>query len=452
MSHSPGTLSLDIVVPVYNEQATLDSSIRRLHAYLTSQIEQTWRLTIANNASTDATASLADALAAELAHVHAVHLAEKGRGRALKQVWGASPAEVLVYLDEDLSTDLAALPPLVAPLLSGHSDLAIGTRLGRSARVTRGGKREFISRSYNLLLRRTMAVSFSDAQCGFKAIRREVAERLLPLVEDDAWFFDTELLILAERAGMRIHEIPVDWVDDPHSSVDIVSTAREDLKGMLRVGTNIARGRIPLESVYAELGRRPFDPPRPPSFFGQVVRFGVVGVLSTAAYALLYLALSVFVPAQAANFAALLITTIANTWANRRFTFGVRGRVGAVRHQFQGLIVFGIAWAMTSGSLAVLHAAAPQASARLQLLVLCLANLAATFVRFVLLRLWVFRSRRRTPDAAGRMPGPHPHPHPHPIVFEGSQHAVSVTGQTTPHDSSLPETTRTAERQEVNGS
>ena len=152
----------------------------------------------------------------------AVHLAEKGRGRALKHVWGNSPAEVLVYLDEDLSTDLAALPPLVAPLLSGHSDLAIGTRLGRSARVTRGGKREFISRSYNLLLRRTMAVGFTDAQCGFKAIRRDVADRLLPLVEDNAWFFDTELLILAERAGMRIHEIPVDWVDDPDSSVDIV--------------------------------------------------------------------------------------------------------------------------------------------------------------------------------------------------------------------------------------
>ncbi|WP_226655968.1 bifunctional glycosyltransferase family 2/GtrA family protein [Leifsonia sp. LS1] len=407
MSYETATLSLDIVVPVYNEQATLESSIRRLHAYLTDAVEQAWRITIADNASTDETAALADRLAGELAGVVAVHLPLKGRGRALKQVWGASEAEVLVYLDEDLSTDLAALPPLVAPLLSGHSDLAIGTRLGRSSRVTRGGRREFISRSYNLLLRRTMSVGFSDAQCGFKAIRRDVAQRLLPLVEDDAWFFDTELLILAERSGLRIHEIPVDWVDDPHSSVDVVSTALEDVKGMVRVGTNIARGRIPIESVYAELGRRPFEPPRPPSFFGQVVRFGVVGVLSTVAYALLYLLLQTLVPAQVANFAALLITAVANTWANRRFTFGVRGP-GMVRHQFQGLIVFGIAWALTSGSLLTLHALAPTASARWQLIVLTAANLVATLIRFVLLRLWVFRASRRaiapSADAAASRP------------------------------------------------
>jgi glycosyltransferase involved in cell wall biosynthesis/putative flippase GtrA len=395
MSNTPLPLSLDIVVPVYNEQATLDASIRRLHDYLTGQVDTTWRITIADNASTDATAAIADRLASVLSGVMAVHLAEKGRGRALKHVWGRSPAEVLVYLDEDLSTDLAALPPLVAPLLSGHSDLAIGTRLGRTARVARGGKREFISRSYNLLLRRTMAVGFTDAQCGFKAIRREVADRLLPLVEDNAWFFDTELLILAERAGMRIHEIPVDWVDDPDSSVDIVSTAVEDIRGMLRVGTNIARGRIPLEAIYAEFGRRPFEPPRPPGFFGQVIRFGVVGVLSTAAFALLYLVLQDVMASQAANFVALLVTTIANTWANRRFTFGERGRPDAVKHQFQGLIVFGIAWAMTSGSLVLLNGVAPHASAQAELIVLTIANLLATLVRFALLRLWVFRDQVR---------------------------------------------------------
>jgi len=435
MSNPSDLLSLDIVVPVHNEQATLDTSIRRLHTYLTDRVDQTWRITIADNASTDATGAIADALAAGLPGVAAVHLARKGRGRALKAVWGSSPAEVLVYLDEDLSTDLAALPPLVAPLLSGHSDLAIGTRLGRSSRVTRGGKREFISRSYNILLRRTMAVNFSDAQCGFKAIRRDVAELLLPLVEDDAWFFDTELLILAERAGLRIHEIPVDWVDDPHSSVDIVATARDDLKGMLRVGTNIARGRIPIESVYAELGRRPFDPPRPPTFFGQVVRFGVVGIASTAAYALLYLLFQGMMAAQFANLAALLLTTIANTGANRRFTFGVRGAGGAVRHQFQGLVVFGIAWAMTAGALLALHAVSPGASAQTQLVVLTAANLAATLVRFVLLRLWVFRGPQPIP-----LPRPSGHAQP-----SGLPQPIPL-----PRPTPLPQPTET--RQEVNGS
>ena len=143
-------------------------------------------------------------------------------------------------MDVDLSTDLAALLPLVAPLLSGHTDLAIGTRLARSSRVVRGAKREVISRCYNLLLRAALAPRFSDAQCGFKAIRADRARELLPLVEDTGWFFDTELLVLAERAGLRIHEVPVDWVDDPDSRVDIVATALADLKGIARLRRALA--------------------------------------------------------------------------------------------------------------------------------------------------------------------------------------------------------------------
>ena len=292
MAHPSDTLALDVAVPVFNEQDSLERSVKSLHAYLASEFDYPWRITIADNASTDDTSQIADRLAAEMPQVVAVHLAEKGRGRALKRVWLDSPAEVVAYLDVDLSTDLSALPPLVAPLLSGHSDLAIGTRLARDSRVIRGARREFVSRSYNLLLRGAMAVRFSDAQCGFKAVRREVAQQLVPLIEDDGWFFDTELLIIAERSGLRIHEVPVDWIDDPHSSVDIVSTAKDDLKGMVRVGRSIMTGRVPVETIYAELGRRPFDAPRPPSFFGQVVRFGAVGIASTAAFALLYVVFS----------------------------------------------------------------------------------------------------------------------------------------------------------------
>ncbi|MDP9737472.1 glycosyltransferase [Curtobacterium sp. 260] len=391
---SSTALDIDIVVPCHDEQGTLAAHVRRLHHFCRTSLPHTWRITIADNASTDDTGRIADDLAAMLPEVHAVHLPLKGRGRALKAVWAASPAAVLVYVDEDLSTDLAALEPLVAPLLSGHSDVAIGTRLAGSSRVVRGGKREFISRSYNLLLRSTMGVSFSDAQCGFKAITRQAADHLLPLCEDDAWFFDTELLVLAEHAGLRVHEVPVDWVDDVDSSVHIASTAAEDLKGMWRVSRGLATGRIPIDPVYDAIGRQPFTAPHV-GIVGQLLRFGTIGVLSTVAFALLYALFRPAIGAQTADFLALLVTAIGNTALNRRFTFGVRGRAGAGVHHVQGLVVFGIAWVITAGSLVLLHTTVPGASHGAEVLVLTGANLVATLVRFVLFKAWVFRTRRR---------------------------------------------------------
>ena len=180
---------------------TLADSVYRLHRHLRDQFPFPARITIADNASVDDTPRIAEELAAELDDVRVVRLEQKGRGRALHAVWSTSDAPVLAYMDVDLSTDLAALAPLVASLISGHSDLAIGTRLGRGARVVRGPKREIISRCYNFILKSTLAAGFSDAQCGFKAIRADVAHRLLPHVTDTGWFFDTELLVLAERAG-----------------------------------------------------------------------------------------------------------------------------------------------------------------------------------------------------------------------------------------------------------
>lgn len=390
------TTVLDVVVPVYNEERDLAPCVRKLHADLTETFPHTFRITIANNASTDGTRAVADELARELPGVTAVHLAEKGRGRALKAVWTASDAAVLAYMDVDLSTDLAALAPLVASLTSGHSDLAIGSRLARGARVVRGPKREFISRCYNLILRGALATRFTDAQCGFKAIRADVARRLLPHVEDTGWFFDTELLVLAERAGARIHEVPVDWVDDPDSRVDLVSTAVADLKGVVRVARGLVSGRIPIGELRAQLGRQPLEPRTPgvpAGLFRQLVRFAAVGVISTLAYLLLFVSLRGGLGAQGANLVALLVTAIANTAANRRFTFGVRGRRGAGRHQFEGLLVFGLGLALTSGSLALLHLfAAPGGPA--ELVAVVGANLLATVLRFLLLRNWVFRPRR----------------------------------------------------------
>jgi putative flippase GtrA len=388
---------LDVVVPVHNEEADLEPCLRRLHAHLTEHLPYPFRITVAENASTDATVAIASRVAAELGDVDVLVLTQPGRGRALRTAWLRSDADVLVYMDVDLSTDLAALLPLVAPLISGHSDLAIGTRLSPSSRVVRGLKREVISRSYNLLLRRTLATSLSDAQCGFKAIRADVARRLLPLVEDTGWFFDTELLVLAERSGLRIHEVPVDWIDDPDSRVDIVATARADLAGIARMLRAFAGGRLPVADLRAQIGRRPLPDPVPgvpAGLVGQLVRFAVIGMLSTLAYLAIFVLLRGSVGAQAANLSALLLTAVANTAANRRITFGVRGAAGAARAQFQGLVVFALGLGLTSGSLAVLHAVDPVPARSTELLLLVAANAAATLLRFLLLRGWVFRTRR----------------------------------------------------------
>lgn len=229
------TPAVEVVIPVYNEQHVLQRSVRTLQRHMASQFSFPFRITIADNASSDATLDLARSLADELAEVEVLHLELKGRGRALRAAWQQSEADVVAYMDVDLSTELSAMDELLLPLLACSADVAIGTRLAPEAQVTRGIKRELISRSYNALLKVLLRADFSDAQCGFKAARREVVLPLLELVEDDAWFFDTELLYHAQQNGLTIHEVPVRWVDDPDSRVDIIATAREDLRGIARL-------------------------------------------------------------------------------------------------------------------------------------------------------------------------------------------------------------------------
>jgi putative flippase GtrA len=402
---------LDVVIPVHNEEVDLAASVNRLHGYLSTELPYTFRITIADNASTDRTWLIAQGLARRLPGVSAYHLDAKGRGRALRSVWQASDAAVLAYMDVDLSTDLAALLPLVAPLISGHSDLAIGSRLARGSRVVRGPKREFISRSYNLLLHASLSAGFSDAQCGFKAIRADVARRLLPMVRDTDWFFDTELLVIAERAGLRIHEVPVDWVDDLDSRVNVARTAIDDLKGIARLGRTLARGELALHTLLDQTrppDARPSDTHPsdthptpghrqaiPAGLPWQLLSFAAIGAISTLAYGLLFLLLRNGFGAQGANLVALGLTAVVNTAANRRLTFGVTGRAGATRHQLQGLLVFALGLALTSGSLAVMHAGTATPPRAVELAVLVVANLAATVLRFLLMRVWIFRHHRQ---------------------------------------------------------
>lgn len=230
---------VDIVVPVLNEEKILQKSIMTLDGYMAKHLLYRYQITIADNGSQDKTLEIAKNLAEKHRSVRVVSLVERGRGRALKRVWQNSPADILAYMDVDLSTSLDDFLPMIQPLVAGEAGVAIGSRLLKDSRTSRGVKREFISRCYNNIIKWTSGTKFSDAQCGFKAIRRDVAAKFLPKIKDNEWFFDTELLIKTERAGVPIYEQPVTWIEDTDSRVKIVKTAVDDLKGLYRVNKEL---------------------------------------------------------------------------------------------------------------------------------------------------------------------------------------------------------------------
>ena len=233
---------VNVTIPVYNEEAILPASIKTLHDFLQNHCRFEWEIVIANNASTDRTLAIAGELYSRYKGVRIVHLDQKGRGRALKKVWSESPADIFSYMDVDLSSNLFAFPPLMEGLISGGFDIGIGSRLLKASTTRRSLKREVISRSYNLLVKALFRTKFSDAQCGFKAITKKAARELLPMIEDTGWFFDTELLVIGERLGYRIFDLPVSWIEDLDSRVNIVRTAMDDIKGLLRVHRNFRKG------------------------------------------------------------------------------------------------------------------------------------------------------------------------------------------------------------------
>jgi putative flippase GtrA len=392
------TALIEIVIPVHNEERELAGCVQVLHTYLHEHLPFPATITIADNASTDTTPQVARALAEALPDVRVLRLEGKGRGRALRAAWSASDADVVAYLDVDLSTGLDALLPLVAPLVNGHSDLAIGSRLAPGARTVRGAKRELISRGYNALVQLLHCASFSDAQCGFKAARTEVIRPLLAVTTDDGWFFDTELLLLAEHNGLRIHEVPVDWVEDLDSRVALAATAWEDLCGLLRIARAKARGT----ATVTGLPQRPapcaahpnavLAPRRSTRATWQTIAFAVIGLLSTLATVALYALGREWWSPLGANLVALTLTTVFNTEANRRFTFTGTGR-SLVRVHTQAALVFLGYYALTSVALLAVGSLARQPSRALEVGVLLGASVLGTIGRFLLLRGWVFAAR-----------------------------------------------------------
>jgi len=227
-------MKLEITLPVYNEESRLERGATTLYRFLKENVDIPWSILIADNGSTDGTLALARELCRRLPGVDVLHLDRKGRGRALKRAWLGSEADIVGYMDIDLSTDIRALLPVIEAFRSGHS-IVIGSRHLPGSRVRRSLKRTFFSRGYNLLIRLLFLAGFRDAQCGFKFLRREVARRLVPRVRHDGWFFDTELLLRAEAAGYNIKEIPVSWEEDVESRVEVLRTAWDDIKCLLRL-------------------------------------------------------------------------------------------------------------------------------------------------------------------------------------------------------------------------
>lgn len=246
---SVAKLTVDVVIPVLNEAHVLEKSVETLIAFLKSSLPCQWRIVIADNGSTDGTQAVAKELVAAHTEVDLIHLTQKGRGRALRQAWLQSKAEVVCYMDVDLSTRLEHIPELVNAIARDGYDVTTGSRLMRQSRTVRSLKREVISRIYNLLVKAVLFTRFSDAQCGFKALSRKAVEAIIPQVEDQSWFFDTELLVLAEKQGYRIKDIPVVWVEDDDSRVKILQTGWDDIKGVVRLRRQLWSRRLAADVV-----------------------------------------------------------------------------------------------------------------------------------------------------------------------------------------------------------
>ncbi|MFC4910688.1 glycosyltransferase [Actinomadura gamaensis] len=384
---------VEIVIPVLNEERALEGGVRTLHAYLDEWFPWTWRITVVDNGSTDRTSEIGDALAAELPGVQMRRLDVRGKGAAVKAAWRASDAAVVAYMDVDLSTDLGALLPLVAPLVSGHSDLAIGTRLGRGARIRRGLRREAVSRCYNGLLRIGFGARFTDAACGFKAARADVAGRLTARIGDDDWFFDTEMLLLAEFNGLRVHEVAVDWVEDVDSRVRVARTAAHNLRGLARTARAMMRGDAALG-----LPERPEPAPaHPDAVLGRtsgrwatLLGFVAAGLLATVFHTAGYLLLRGGLPPVPANLGGLLLSTAVNTEANRRWTFPRRGGRRAFVHSRAALLA-ALNWVLTS--VAVTLAATLRPGRIGEACVLLAVSSCLVTLRFSALDRWVFARR-----------------------------------------------------------
>jgi len=223
-----------VVLPVYNEEKVLRKSIQTLIAFLRDNDKYNWKIVIADNNSKDSTGAIARVLESENPAVKYLYIPRKGRGIALRTAWEQTDCDFVSYMDIDLSTGLDALVRAM-DMLSGGADIVVGNRLAEDSKTTRCFKREFISQSYNIVIKMALGTHFHDAHCGFKTGRREIVQKILPFIDDNEWFFDTEFLFYGEKLGHKIMEIPVTWIEDMDTKAKIFKDAYDDLRGLYRL-------------------------------------------------------------------------------------------------------------------------------------------------------------------------------------------------------------------------
>lgn len=210
-------MTIDVLLPIYNEEKILDANIRLLFGYCQHHLAGDWQLMLIINGSVDQSLTIAENLAQEFEQIKIINLPTGGKGQALKTGLQYSTAEVAVYMDIDLAVALSALPPLISLVAENKGALAIGSRLLPASQTERSWLRNYSSKLYNWLANTLLRCQISDWQCGFKAMNLDVRQAVVPLIQDNYWFFDTELIALAQKNNLRIAELPVSWSENRYA-------------------------------------------------------------------------------------------------------------------------------------------------------------------------------------------------------------------------------------------
>jgi len=244
-------MNILVVLPARNEELIIRDNVLRLYEYMQGAFpNDDWKIVVSDNNSSDRTAEIVKELAEKHARIEYLLVTVVGKGAAVKNAWEKYSSDVYMFMDSDLATDIHGIPMLVEPLRLETSDIACGSRFLRESAVERSLIRRVTSFGYRLVVKLLLSIKVRDLPCGFKAINEKAKKALLSKIESDGWFFDSELIILGEKLGLRVQEIPVRWREPIEtgrkSKVKIISLSIEYVKEVVKI-------RKRLQKMKAEL-------------------------------------------------------------------------------------------------------------------------------------------------------------------------------------------------------